>query len=207
MDKLKSKLKNISLPQAVVIVLVVFAFALILIGPLYSLFSKAFLNKNGDFAGFENYIKYFNMPSLTVSIFNTLNISLWSTLFSMVLGFGYAYALTRTNIRGKTLFKYTALIPIFIPTVVHALGLVYLFGNQGVLTKMGVYTQLYSSFGIILSEVIYTFPSAFLMFMLSLEFADGRLYEAADTIGCSSAKKFFKITLPEIKYTVSSVQW
>lgn len=205
MEKFKKKLQNTNYAQIAIMIVVLGTFAVTLAGPLFSLFSKAFLSKSGDFIWFQNYATYFKSPSLTTSIFNTVDISLWSTVFSMLLGFGFAYALTRTRIKGKSFFKYMALIPIFIPTVVHALGLVYIFGKQGILTAIGLDFALYGRFGIIISEVIYTFPSAFLMFILALEVADGRLYEAADTFGCSPAKKFFTITLPEIKYTIINV--
>ncbi|MDR1759866.1 MAG: putative 2-aminoethylphosphonate ABC transporter permease subunit [Fibrobacter sp.] len=181
-------------------------FTVILIFPLFALFSKAFFNKAGAFAGFENYVKYFNTPALSSSILNTIDISLWATLFSVVFGFLYAFALTRTRIKGKTFFKYTALIPIFIPTIVHALGLVYMFGKQGIFTRAGLFPfELYGRLGIIISEVIFTFPPAFLMFFVALEFADGRLYEAADSMGVPPFEKLLKITLPEIKYTVINV--
>jgi len=173
---------------------------------LFSLFSKAFLDKHGEFTGFANYIKYFETPTLSVSVFNTIDIALWSTVFSVVLGFSYAFALTRTRIKGKVFFKYIALVPIFIPTVIHALGLVYMFGKQGILTRAGLFPlELYGRLGIILSEIIFTFPQAFLMFYIALEFADGRLYEVADSMGVSPLKKLFKITLPELKYTVINV--
>jgi iron(III) transport system permease protein len=180
-------------------------FTVVLIFPLFSLFSKAFMNGGGDFVGFDNYVHYFKTPALSVSVGNTIDISLWSAVISMALGLLYAYALTRTRIRAKQFFKYTALIPIFIPTIVHALGLVYLFGKQGIITRMGFEIELYGRLGIILSEIIFTFPQAFLMFYVALEFVDGRLYEAADSMGVSPLKKFFRITLPEIKYSVINV--
>ncbi len=191
--------------QYVFMLMILGAFSIILVFPLYSLFSKAFLNKNGEFVLFQNYVKYFQSPALSGSILNTLYISVVSTIFSVGLGFAYAYALTRTCIIGKTFFKYVGLIPIFIPTVVHALGLVYIFGKQGILTKLGLKIEIYGALGIIISEIIYTFPQAFLMFSIALEFADGRLYEMADSMGCSAATKFFHITLPDIKYTVINV--
>jgi iron(III) transport system permease protein len=180
-------------------------FTVVLLCPLFSLFSKAFFRKDGTFAGFQNYIDYFGAPAVGASLYNTVDISLTTTLFSALLGFLYAYALTRTRIRCKTFFQYTALIPIFLPTVVHALGLVYIFGRQGLLTGLGVQTELYGRFGVVLSEIIYTFPQAFLMFLVALKVADGRLYEAADSMGVSAAKQFFRITLPDIKYTVVNV--
>ena len=192
--------------QFLILTACLIAFTVILIFPLLSLFSKAFLNKSDIFVGFENYIKYFSTPTLSASVLNTIDISLWSTALSVVFGFLYAFALTRTRIKGKTFFKYIAMIPIFIPTVIHALGLVYMFGKQGILTRAGLFPlELYGRLGIIISEVIYTFPQAFLMFFVALEFADGRLYEAAETMGVSPLKKLLRITLPEIKFTVINV--
>ena len=195
-----------SLWQFLVLTFCLFAFSVVLILPLFSLFSKAFLNQSGAFVGFENYVKYFSTPTLSASVANTIDISLCSTVFSVTFGFLYAFAITRTRISCKTFFKYIALIPIFIPTVVHALGLVYMFGRQGILTRAGLFPfELYGRLGIILSEIIYTFPPAFLMFFVALEFADGRLYEAADSMGVSPFKKLLWITLPEIRYTIIGV--
>lgn len=177
-------------------------FVVILLFPLYSLFSKAFLHADGSFAGLSNYIDYFSTPSLSVSIGNTVTVSVVSAVLGTTLGFAYAYGLTRTGLRGKTFFRYVAMIPLFLPTVVHGLSLVYLFGNQGLITGLGWDIGLYGRTGIILSEVIYTFPQAFLMFYIALRYADGRLYEAADTMGCSSLKQFRHITIPSVRYTL-----
>ncbi|MCL2504364.1 MAG: putative 2-aminoethylphosphonate ABC transporter permease subunit [Coriobacteriia bacterium] len=199
----RQRLSGFRLWQFLVLVACLFVLTAVLVLPLFSLFSKAFLNKSGAFVGLENYIKYFKSPTLSTSIVNTVEISLWSTVVSVVSGFLYAFALARTRIIGKGFFKYTAMIPIFIPTVIHALGLVYMFGKQGILTRAGLFPfELYGRLGIIISEIIFTFPQAFLMFFVALEFADGRLYEAADSMGIPPLKKLLRITLPEIKYTV-----
>lgn len=182
--------------------LMTICFLVILICPVVSLFSKALLNTDGSFAGLENYVKYFSTPSLSVSVWNTITISVVSAILGTVIGFAYAYGVTRTNIKGKIFFRYVVLIPLFLPTVVHGLSLVYLFGNQGIITRMGWNIHLYGRTGIILSEVIYTFPQSFLMFYIALRYADGRLYEAADTMGCSSLKKFTHITIPSVRYTL-----
>jgi iron(III) transport system permease protein len=175
-------------------------FTITFIFPLGTLFSKAF-TASGKFAALANYRKYFSTPALSVSVWNTVFISLVTTAFSSLFGFLYAYAVTRTAIPGKTFFKYTALLPIFIPTIVHALGLVYIFGKQGVITRLGFDISLYGRNGIIISEIIYTFPQAFLLFLVALEYADGRLYEACTAMGVKPLGQFFHVTLPEIKYT------
>ena len=192
--------------QFLILTICLIVFTVVLILPLFSLFSKAFFDRSGSFVGFDNYLKYFNSPTLSTSVVNTFEISFWSTLFSVLLGFLYAYGLTRTRIKGKAFFQYAALIPIFIPTVIHALGLIYLFGKQGIFTRAGLFPfELYGKLGIIISEAIFTFPQAFLMFFIALKFADGRLYEAADSMAVSALEKLLKITLPEIKFTFISV--
>ncbi|MCL2033310.1 MAG: putative 2-aminoethylphosphonate ABC transporter permease subunit [Oscillospiraceae bacterium] len=206
MNSFKQKLRGVSISQLITLSACLLVFTIVLVFPLLSLFSKAFLSRADEFVGFQNYITYFGSPMLRASILNTIDISLWATMFSASLGFLYAYALTRTRIKGKVFFKYIALIPIFIPTVVHAIGLIYLFGRQGIVTGiLGADIEIYGRLGIIVSEIVFTFPQAFLMFFVALEFADGRLYEAADSMGVPPLKKLFKITLPEIKYTVVSV--
>jgi len=180
-------------------------FLLIMAAPLCSLFVKAFMSQDGAFVGLANYAKYFSTPALSVSIFNTLEVSLIVAACASVLGFLYAYALTRTNIAFKRAFMYLALLPVFMPTVVHALGLIYLFGTQGVVTQAGLDIGLYGRTGIILAEIIYTFPQAFLMFYVALAYADGRLYEVAETMGVSPLRTFLGVTLPGVRYTAVSV--
>lgn len=193
-----SKIKSVN----IVMGLMTICFVIVLICPLYSLFSKAFISADGTFVGLGNYAEYFSTPALSVSIGNTIYISVFTAIVSTLIGFVYAYGVTRTNIKGKQFFRYAALIPLFLPTVVHGLSLVSLFGVQGVVTNLGWDIGLYGKTGIILSEIIYTFPQSFLMFYIALNYADGRLYEAAETMGCGNLKKFRYITVPSVKYTL-----
>ena len=193
-----SRIKSVNIVMGMMTI----CFIIVLICPLYSLFSKAFIAADGTFVGLGNYAKYFSTPALSVSIGNTIYISVFTAIVSTIIGFVYAYGVTRTNIKGKQFFRYAALIPLFLPTVVHGLSLVYLFGVQGVVTGLGWDIGLYGKTGIILSEIIYTFPQSFLMFYIALNYADGRLYEAAETMGCGNLKKFRYITVPSVKYTL-----
>jgi len=172
--------------------------------PLITLFGKAFEGQDGSFAGFDNFVKYFTTPNLINSLNNTVYISTVSTIFAVLLAFLYAYALTRTGVRGKGFFRFTSMLPLFAPTMMLGIGLIYLFGNKGIITALGLKLPLYGSLGIIISEVIFTFPQAFLILLVSFSFADNRLYEAADVMGTSAAKKFFTITLPGVKYGLIS---
>ena len=200
--RLKSKLARFNVGQLAIIFLMLAVFVVIMVLPLFALFARAFQNNAGDFVGFDNYRAYFENPTLLRALRNTISVSLTTTIISVTLGFLFAYGVTRTNMRFKRVFRYMVLIPIFIPTIAHAIGLISLFGRQGIITAWGFEIPLFGQLGIILSHVIFTLPQAFLMFYVTLEYADGRLYEAAESMGVKSITQLIKITLPEVKYTL-----
>lgn len=196
--------------QTILIMVLLLTFLLTLVFPLTALFSQTVFNKEGEFVGVQNFIEYFQTPSLVSSLQHTLFISSMTMMISVSLAFFYAYSLTRTKIKGSTFFRYMALLPLFAPTMMHGIALMYLFGNQGLITKgffgliPGIDIELYGATGIIMAEVIYTFPQAFLIIYITLQQTDYRLYEAANTLGTNKLKQFFTITLPSAKYGIIS---
>ncbi|MFT9846372.1 putative 2-aminoethylphosphonate ABC transporter permease subunit [Aneurinibacillus sp. REN35] len=196
--------------KALVLIVFVSLFVSIIV-PLGVLFRQALVDEAGAFIGFSHIRTYLSSPALVQSLTNTVYVSLMTTVVSVTLAFLYAYAFHRMAMRGKVFFKYVALLPLFAPTMMHGIGLTYLFGNQGVVTtglfgyfSQGIDIDLYGPIGIILAEIFYTFPQAFLILSVSLAVADYRLYEAADTLGAGRIRKFFTITLPGVKYGLIS---
>jgi len=194
------RVKSSSKIQTVLLVISAALLVTVVVLPLITLFGKAFEGQDGSFAGFENFVTYFTTPNLTNSLLNTIFISTVTTIIAVLLAFLYAYALTRTGIRCKAFFKFTSMLPLFAPTMMLGIGLIYLLGNKGIITVLGLKLPLYGSLGIIISEVIYTFPQAFLILLVSFSFADNRLYEAADVMGTGAVKKFLTITFPSVRY-------
>jgi iron(III) transport system permease protein len=178
--------------------------------PLYPMLVRSFQDADGQWIGLDNYIRYFQTPALSVSIFNTFYIAIASALISVVLGFIYAYALTRTAMFGKPFFRIVGLLPLFIPPLAHSIGLVYLFGNKGLITTgffsliAGFDIDLYGSNGIIIGEVLYCFPQAVILLMTALSITDARLYEAAAALRTPAHRVFFTVTLPSVKYGLMS---
>ena len=175
-----------------------------LILPLWWLLSKSFEDQNGRFVGLANYIQYFSTPSLFASVWNSLWVALLSTAIVLPLAFTYAYALQRSCMRCKGLFQALALIPILAPSLLPAISMVYIFGNQGVLKDWLFGIPVYGPFGIVVSQVFYCFPHALMILLAALAMADARLYEAADTLGASKTRVFFTVTLPGARYGVIS---
>ena len=190
--------------QKCFLVFLVIALVVFILFPLISLLKNAFMDTSGNFIGISNFSKYVENPSLIASFKNSIFVSTVSSLISLCLAFIYSYAITRTNIKFKDFFKTMGMFPLFAPTMLYGISLIYLFGNKGIFTTMGLEVPLYGPLGIIISQILFTFPQAFLILSVALSMADYRLYEAADSLGASEFKKFCKITIPGIKYSLLS---
>ncbi|MDB2359749.1 putative 2-aminoethylphosphonate ABC transporter permease subunit [Alphaproteobacteria bacterium] len=172
--------------------------------PMYAILSKSFENKDGAFIGFENYQSYFENSSLVYSIYNSLFISIVTMVITISLAFVFAYALTKSRMAGKGVFRSIAMIPILVPSLLSGISLIYLFGKQGIFRELLMGYEIYGPIGIIIAEVFYTFPHALLIIVTALSIGDARLYEAAKVLRSKSIRTFFTVTLPSAKYGVIS---
>jgi iron(III) transport system permease protein len=178
---------------------------LFLVWPMAQVAWRSLLDNQGRFVGVANYVRYVSTPAVAVSITNSLGVSLVAMLVTVSLAFVYAYALTRTAMPGRGVFRLVAMLPIFAPSLVSAIAFVYTFGNNGIFTRQtGINIGIYGAKGIVLAEVFYCFPHAMLILMAAFAAADARLYDAAAALGASRLKTFFTVTLPGVKYGLMS---
>jgi len=178
---------------------------LFLLYPLGQVLWRSLLDNGGHFIGAANYIRYFSTPAIAASITNSLFVSAAAMLLTVALAFGYAYALTRTQMPAKGLFRVVAMLPLFAPSLVQAFALIYVFGNNGIITRTtGLNVGIYGAKGIILAEVFYCFPHALLILIAALAATDARLYDAARTLGAGPLKTFVTVTLPGVKFGMVS---
>ena len=172
--------------------------------PLYFMLSKSLENHGGDFIGLANYVSYFSTPALFYSIDNSLTIAAVTTSITISLAFIFAYALTRSCMIGKGVFRVVAMVPLLAPSLLPAISFVYFFGNQGIIKGLLAGNTIYGPIGIVMGEVFYTFPHALMILIVALSTADGRLYEAAISLRAGPVRTFFTVTLPGIKYGLIS---
>jgi iron(III) transport system permease protein len=154
--------------------------------------------------GVDNYLTYVNTPSLFFSVYNSLFIAITTTIIVISLAFFYAYALTRTCMPFKWLFRVIALIPILAPSLLPAISLVYLFGNQGIFKALLMGESIYGPIGVVIGSAFWTFPHALMILVTALSISDARLYEAAAALRTSKLRTFFTVTLPGAKYGLIS---
>ena len=180
------------------------ALAVFLIGPLAAILVKSVQDKDGAFVGLMQFRDYFATPALQRSIWNTLWVSTTVTAITVPLAFVYAYALTRSCMPGKVVFRVLALTPILAPSLLSAISFIQWFGTQGLLKALLGGASIYGPIGIIMSAVYATFPHALMIVLTALLLADGRLYEAAESLRTPAWRKFLTITLPGAKYGLVS---
>lgn len=192
-----------------ILTLFILAFLIIIIiFPIGMLICKSFQNNSGEYVGLKNFYDYFTSRNMIISLKNTLFVSTVSSVISIILAFIFAYGIQRTTIKFKEIFKYIGMLPLFAPTMMHGIALVYMFGRKGAVTtgffdnfpSLAFDINLYGPVGIIIAEVLFIFPQVFLVLNIALSVTDYRLYEAADMLGTGNIRKFFTITLPNIKY-------
>ncbi|HHX8509364.1 TPA: putative 2-aminoethylphosphonate ABC transporter permease subunit [Vibrio diabolicus] len=206
-DKAKSLLGRVSRDNLVLFGLLAglsTMMVLFILMPLWAMLTKSVQNANGEFVGLANFATYFSSSSLWVSVGNTFTLGVIVTSVVGVLAFGYAYALTRSCMPFKGLFQILGTAPILALSLLPAISLIFLFGNQGIAKEMLLGNSIYGVIGISMGLIFWTFPHALMILTTSLRTSDARLYEAARALKTSPIKTFFMVTLPAAKYGLIS---
>jgi len=172
--------------------------------PVYDICKLSFF-KDGVFT-LRNYANYFTNPRIFRSLTNSLYVSIVTMVITTIVAFFFAYGLTRTTIRGKGMFYMISTFPLIAPSIIQGLALILLFGRNGLITRYLLHTSwnIYGATGIIAAECLYCFPNALFILYTTLSAVDTRLDEAAQSLGASALKTFYKVTLPSAKYGIAS---
>ncbi len=170
--------------------------------PLLALLRESAWN-GGRWTLFANIAAYLETPGLVAALFHTLGTGCAVTLVTLVLAFVPAYALTHTRMAGKGPCRALCLLPLCVPSLFPALGLIYLFGAQGVASGWLEFS-LYGPAGVVLGSIVYTLPHAVLVLTAALRDIDADVYRAAQSLGAPPLRRFFTVTLPGARYGLTS---
>ncbi len=139
-------------------------------------------------------------------IANSLIATVISTLIVLVLAYMLAVCVERTNIRFKGILNIILVFPMLIPSISHGMGLVVMFGNNGLITNLFKLSgNIYGLTGIVVGSVMYAFPVAYLMISDVLKYQDCSPYAAAKVLGIPPWRQFTAITLPYLRKPLISV--
>lgn len=183
---------------------VIIPLLIFLVFPIAIVLLKSFEIGDGSW-GLGNYTTTLSESHFWTVVVNSLNVAITVTIISVSLAFVFAYAIQRSKMPGKRVFSLLAMLPIFAPSLVQALGLIFLLGRNGVVNRwLELDIEIYGFWGIVIADVIYAFPQAFLLLSAALAVADSRPYEAARMLGANKRQIFFDVTLPSVKFGLIS---
>lgn len=191
-------------PATGLFVLLVALLALLLAYPLGHILWQSLHDRAGVFVGLLNLQSYFATPQLAVSFGNTILAAFLATGITLLLSVLLAFALTHARVKGGGLCRLAALLPMFVPSFFPAMGLIYLFGEQGIAKWALGGHSLYGPIGVVMASVIYTLPFAAILLIGAMRGIDQNLYHAARSLGAGPLRRFFTITLPGCFYAVIS---
>jgi iron(III) transport system permease protein len=142
-------------------------------------------------------------PRTWIALQNSLYTSGLGTLISVVLGSGFAFVLTLTNIRYRALWIFCFMLPMMIPPQVTALSWLQLFGpaspilnTLGIAPALGSPQPMYSAEGIALLLGIQHAPLVFLALRSQLICLPKDLIEAAQLSGASQWRLWIDMIVP-----------
>ncbi|MBH3357522.1 putative 2-aminoethylphosphonate ABC transporter permease subunit [Pseudomonas guariconensis] len=161
--------------------------------PLLAIFWRGFNGEAGQGGGLVAARELFASENFHWLLGNSLKVAFSVAAIVVPLAYLFAYALQRTLIPAKGLWRGISLLPLLAPSMLPAIALVYLFGNQGLLRGL-LTDNVYGFWGIVLGEAIYTFPHALMILLSALTLADARLFDAASSMGAGPWRAFRSIT-------------
>ncbi|CAH0174036.1 carbohydrate ABC transporter permease [Plantibacter sp. VKM Ac-2885] len=206
-----------------------FAFVLVLPGlallvavvayPLLTALVTAFFKQSlvvpgREFVGFQNIIDVLQGDFLKL-LGQTMVFTLGTTIAPFIIGFALALALN-TRIRGAKMLRGLMLIPWLVPGVVVSFLWMWIFNaNYGVanavLGLFGVDAQAWlaqpqtAMFAVIVAKTWQSFPWIMVMLLAGLQTVPQELHEAAEMDGAGTIRRFFSITVPQLKGIIGLV--
>jgi len=170
------------------------------------------LSGPGQWVGFGNFVKEFHDELFWNSLFNTISIFLLSSIPQLIAATFIAAVLDQ-NLRTKTFWRMSVLIPYVVTPVAVALIFSNMFSPDG-----GLVNHILALIGMDpIAWKLDTLPSHLaiasmvnfrwtgynaLILLAAMQAVPRDLYESAELDGAGSTRRFFSITLPSIRPTM-----
>ena len=184
----------------VVSVVLLAAFLLFLVYPMFGLLKQAVITPEGKFSLGE-FAKFFSKSYYTSTIVNSVKVTLSVTAVSLLLGIPIAYFYSFYRIRGaKALFVISILCSMSAPFI-GAYSWIMLLGRSGAITQflegvLGLHIgSIYGFKGILLVQSLKFFPLVFIYMNGAFKNIDNTLMEASANMGCTGVRRLFSIVL------------
>jgi iron(III) transport system permease protein len=185
---------------------VVVVIGLFVLYPIFFLLQAALKQGDGTVEGSTGYGlgNFERLPSYAGIIWNTLQVSVVSTIIAVVAGFLIAYILTRTNVPFRRGLEQLMAVPYYVTPLLGALAWGLLgqphSGYINILWRFlggeGALINISSAGGIAWVMALFEGSVAFVMISAVMQSIDPSLEEASQVIGGSRFNTMMRVTLP-----------
>lgn len=176
-------------------------FAAFFILPMFRLF---LVGGSGP-SGWAAYAAIVTDHTYFVSLVATLGVALLTTLATLLVGGVVGVFLQRQRFAGRSLLVALITLPMAFPGVVVGFMVIMLAGRQGLIGQLsmalggGKIVFAYSLFGLFLGYLYFSLPRTILTVMAATEKLDGKLEEAARSLGAGPWRVVHDVILPGLK--------
>lgn len=178
----------------VLYILITLTLAAILLYPLGCVLFQSVLTKDGGL-GLSNYTSLLSHQSFWTALGNSFTVSGISAAIATVMAFFCAYGLHFSRIRPgiKKVIQIIVLLPLFLPSITYGFAVIYSFGRLGLVSQLLAPPpfSIYGFWGLLIADVIYTLPPAFLILYNAFFYVDRNFITVSKLMGDSPTQTFY----------------
>jgi iron(III) transport system permease protein len=178
--------------------------------PVYFLLQESFVKWNDDntmLLSMGNYLEAFTDPIYYSPIVITFVIAVAAGVFSLIIGAGMAWCVSRTDMPYKGIIRNSVLAAFVTPPFLGAIAWIFLAGPRagwlnvlirwifGASDNFTLF-NIFSLPGVIFAITLYTFPLAFIVVLAGLNNISSDIEDAANIAGGGTFSTMLNITLP-----------
>ncbi|MEI6388067.1 MAG: iron ABC transporter permease [Spirochaetota bacterium] len=177
------------------------AYAIFLLYPMFAILRNSVVGEGGRLS-LEWFAKFFGAKYYWQTLVHSFNVTIWSTILTLVIGVPMAYFYNLYEMRGKSFLQVLIILCSMSAPFIGAYAWIQLLGRSGIITVFVkqltglVMPDIYGFNGILLVLTLQLFPLVFLYLSGALKNIDNSLLEASDNLGCSGVARFFKVVIP-----------
>ena len=184
-------------------------FAAFFLWPISQILKGGFVDADGRFT-----LAYLTAlladPVYLAGLRNSFLLACATTTLALLLALPLAFMSDRFVYPGKGLLGSLVLVPLILPPFVGAIGIKQIFGQYGALNALIIHLGLRPTgwtfdwfaanqfWGIVVVEALSLYPIIYLNAVAALANIDPAMEEAAQNLGCTGFRRFWRITLPLI---------
>jgi len=185
-------------------------FSAFFIWPIYQILRGGFIDADGNIT-FAYLTTILSDPTYLGGLKNSFLIACAATTVAILIALPLAFISDRFLFPGKTLLGSLVLIPMILPPFVGAIGIKQIFGQYGAFNALIIQLGLRPAgwafdwfaanqfWGVSVVIALTLYPIIYLNAVAALANVDPAMEEAAENLGCTGLRRFWKITVPLIK--------